>query len=174
MKKIVFFGLILFATSCCTPHQDCIYPPQVPFIYLYVTNDSLTGFTDEQLNNMQIILTDKNNYNPIDSCYLFFDTISFGSRKTILLEINDDLFYAKNIPNYSGLSNYNYFVVIRKANVIDTISGVNASYSYYKVDCKSCLPFENSYQNQSELEGVQYYFNRTLKSNMNDSTLIHR
>jgi len=174
MKKAIVICLILFVASCCT-EKKCVTAPPLPTLHFYATNDSLTGFTNEQLLNLQIIWTAKNNFVPIDSFYYFFpqDTEYLNIHNNVDIPLSGE-YIAEHTKNSLDISDYNFLIVIRKANVIDTVSGIDITMGTVRErSCNTCV-FGDNYYDQSIIQSIQYYFNSTLVSNMNDSTLIHR
>ena len=173
MKNALAICLILFVVSCHTePPCDVPEPFMGPSLNFYINKDSLTSFTNNQLLNMQIMFTEKNNFIPIDSFYYFYpnDTIYINSHKTTPITISAGTFAERT--NYTSLDvkDYNFLIVFRKANIIDTVSGVNYTTQTNKINwCNG-----NGYIDITTLTSVQYNFNNSLVSNMNDSTLIHR
>jgi hypothetical protein len=171
MKKAIVICLILFVASCCT--EKACFNTVYPVLQFYVTNDSLTGFTNDQLRNILIIRTAKANFIPIDSFYYFSGSAEFEYPNQHVSVVIDSAFFHEQSVSIN-LNDYNYLIVIRKANIMDTISGISYTVNQNKVVCNDCFPTGHEYSTQNTIVNFQYYFNSTLVSNMNDSTLIHR
>src|ERR1035438_5925779 len=132
MKKILVIFIIIVFTSCHKEINkqimcDAPDPGPGPTLNFYVTNDSLTGFTDEQLLNLQIMWTSKNNFIPIDSFYYFeLNALDyFHSHHKLIITINEITFSERYINDTLDIKNYNFLIVVRNANIIDTISWVD-------------------------------------------------
>jgi hypothetical protein len=114
--------------------------------------------------------TSKNNFIPIDSFYYFeLNALDyFHSHHKLIITINEITFSERSINDTLDIKNYNFLIVVRNANIIDTISWVDYTTQTNRI------PWCNGYTNQTITSSVQYYFNDSLVSNMNDTTLIKR
>ncbi len=174
MKPLLMVGCIFFMVGCCTK-KACQPPPVDPTVQFYLTKDTLTGFKNDEILSLEIIRLDKVSHLPIDSFAYFFsqDSEVVKNRTTIPIFLNSEY-----IINRSGksviLKDSDFILAFRKANALDTLSGVDYTLVSNPIHCNYCFPWGITYANETSVVDFQYHFNGILKTGMSDSTLIHR